>query len=170
MSIFGWLGKKLFGFDASPEAVKWLDDSAQLASDYLDKLQEQSRPVPLPYAAVEHQRKQAAAAAKPFPYPPTCPESDPPSSPPSAPPPWHQASVHYEVDHPSYPPVSLPLTPRPLPTPYSSTGPPPPMSPPPPLPIPPQAPLPRLPGAPLLPVIPAPPPPRPSRPPRRRHR
>lgn len=131
--MFGWL-LKLFGRAAAPLAGEVLDEVAREANDYLDKLREESRPVPLPYSAIEHQRKQERAGAHAF--PPTCPESLPPSAPPAAPPePWHQASVEY-------PPVTLPLTPLPVrplpprPLGRASSGPPPRMSPPPALPAP----------------------------------
>lgn len=146
--MFGWLAK-LFGYAAAPVAAEVLDHVAREARDYLDRLQDDAPPVPLPYKALEHQRAQERAGARAFPVviPPTCPASLPPSAPPAparTPPPdsteperpWHQASVDYPAD---YPPVSLPLTPRPLPPrPFSraSSGPPPRMSPPPPLPPP----------------------------------
>ena len=144
MSPLAWLASKLFGFVASPAGGKVLDELNREAKDYLDKLQEDSPPVPLPYAAVRHQQQQIASAAHAF--PPSCPPSQAPSAPPSplAPPseppppvsmsidpPWHQASVRYE---------SPPPTPRPLPARHlsrASSGPPPRMSPPPPLPPPP---------------------------------
>jgi hypothetical protein len=161
--FFAWLGRRLFGL-AAPAAGEVLNEAAREARDYVDKLREETAPVPMPYAAVRHRDAQIASAAHAFPVviPPVCPASLPPSAPPPSPAPepdstdpgqpWHQATVlhaplsqavAHAVAHPvDYPPVSLPLTPRPVaptrPLGRASSGPPPRMSPPPVLPPPPR--------------------------------
>jgi hypothetical protein len=152
--MWGWLAK-LFGYAAAPVAERVLSELNRETLDYLGQLEGESRPVPMPSAAIRHRDAQIASAAHAFPphtgsaqaSPPPCPGSLPPSAPPcplappseppppvsmSIDPPWHQASVRYE---------SPPPTPRPMPLGRAlgrtSSGPPPRMSPPPPLPPPP---------------------------------
>ena len=120
MNLLGWIAKKLLGVVAEPV----LDEVTREAGDYLDQLQGQARPVPLPYAAVAHQQAQARQAAHAFPA--VTPAVIPPTCPPSAPPSARPVAMH----------DSPPPTPRPMPLmrPYgrSTLDPPPPMSEPPP--------------------------------------
>jgi hypothetical protein len=120
--MFAWLGK-VIAWAVSPAGEEVIDEVTAEAKAYLQKLQDDTVPVPLPYAAIEHQRAQIAKATEHPAGPPTCPPSLPPSAPPVA------MDVHIP-----------PPTPRPMPVGYQGAGPPPRLSPPPVLPVPPPLP------------------------------
>ncbi len=120
--MFAWIGK-VIGWALSPAGGEVIDEVTTEAKEYLQKLQDDTRPMPMSAKAVALRNAQIAEGARAFPAgPPTCPPSLPPSAPP--------VSYH-----------SPPPTPRPMPLDRSlGSGPPPRLSPPPELPIPPPRP------------------------------